>query len=253
MDEKAERSGAIKQLKAFRRGFEEFGNAPRYSSYEYKIRETLQRSEPIITRLIISAVGDGVVTKGSQTWAYSHVLGTALLENNYSKLKDVAISLVNKAMGTIEAGLWPPKSVNPTLIIRDKQLHDRCGDLLRAANNYDRVVREATTVLEDRIRTKVPHEILSQTIPNSADQVGETLVNKLINPDKPILSVSGDKTRRVAFFKILTGVFSYLRNPYHHKLDDQTEWSWAWSVVGLVDQLLADIDSCSVLENGGGK
>ncbi|MSQ06227.1 MAG: hypothetical protein EXR54_09715 [Dehalococcoidia bacterium] len=72
------------------------------------------------------------------------------------------------------------------------------------------------------------------------------MVNKLLNPGSPILSISGDKARRVAFRNLLVGWFSYLRNPCHHRLDDSTEWSWAWSTVGLIDKLLSDFDNCTL-------
>ena len=38
--------------------------------------------------------------------------------------------------------------------IHDKELRDRCLDLLEAKGKYDRVINQATLVLEDRIRTK---------------------------------------------------------------------------------------------------
>ena len=98
------------------------------------------------------------------------------------------------------------------------------------------------------MRNKCPHETLSRLIPQSADQAGEHLVNKLFAPDDPVLSISSEKHNRIAFHKILLGTVSYLRNPYHHRLDPNTEWSWAWSTVGFVDRLLADIESCVVVQ-----
>src|SRR3989344_4424930 len=38
--------------------------------------------------------------------------------------------------------------------IHDKELRDRCLDLLKADSKYDRVINQATQVLEDRVRTK---------------------------------------------------------------------------------------------------
>jgi hypothetical protein len=132
----------------------------------------------------------------------------------------------------------------------DAILMKRCYDLLQAPTNFDRVIREATTVLEDRIRNRVPHEIMSKLIPLSQEQQGEKLVDKLFSPKSPILVVSSDEHERLAFYKILSGVFSYLRNPHHHKLDDKTEWSWAWSTTGLIDRLLFEVDNCQLSEHG---
>ena len=119
-------------------------------------------------------------------------------------------------------------------------------DLLMAPGSYDRVIREATVVLEHRMRNKVPHEVLARLIPNSADQTGENLVNRLFSPDEPQLVFSSDRSRRIAFHRMLLGIVSYLRNPYHHEIDPSTDWSWAWSAVGLIDRVLADVEGCSV-------
>ena len=146
----------------------------------------------------------------------------------------------------MEAGLWKPKDPEPVLIIGDTELRSRCADLLSSPGRYDRVIREATTVLEDRIRSKCPRERLAILIPNEADRTGENLVNQVFNVDHPVLIVSQEKGKRLAFHRILLGVFAYLRNPYHHTIDANTEWSWAWSTVGFIDRLLADIEGCSI-------
>lgn len=37
-------------------------------------------------------------------------------------------------------------------MLEDSDLEKRCGDLLKGRGPYDRVVREATTVLDDRLK-----------------------------------------------------------------------------------------------------
>ena len=69
--------------------------------------------------------------------------------------------------------------------IHDKELRDRCLDLLKADSKYDRVINQATQVLEDRIRTKA----------GLTDRLeGVKLVNTALNPDpnKTVLKVSTD-------------------------------------------------------------
>ena len=165
-----------------------------------------------------------------------------------AKFTSIFTRVVRNAIGTLEAGLWPPKTPIPVLVIHDNELCERCADLLRAPSNYDRVIREATTVLEDRIKHRVPSDVLAQRIPHIKDQTGDNLVNQLFSPDRPVLSISDDKTVRIALHRILLGVVSYLRNPYHHTLDDKTEWSWAWSAVGLIDRLLSDVEVCQFVD-----
>lgn len=220
------------------------------------LRTKLQYQEPRVTKLLLDIVGahkiSGFGFKGSV--ALRDVLPSALmggnneLTHNFYDYKAPVLSVLNRALGIIDSGLWPSKEPKPILIVRDNELRDRCSDLLSAPGAYDRVIREATTVLENRIRSKPSRETLSRLIPNAGDQIGENLVNKLCNPDNPILVISDEKAKRVSFHKILVGIFSYLRNPYHHQIDSATEWSWAWSSIGFIDNILDAIDHCNVTE-----
>jgi len=223
-----------------------------------ELRTQLQQKEPRVTRYLLDILGNLTFTLGSfgqrANVSVSGLLPSALLggnnelKHNFRDYEAPVTAAVNKAIGAIDAGIWPPEEPAPVLVIHDDELKKRCSDLLASPDNYDRVIREATTVLEDRIRNKCPHATLCRLIPHSADQNGENLTNKLFAPNGPVLSISEDKKTRVAFQKILLGVFSYLRNPYHHRLATNTEWSWAWSTVGFIDRLISEIESCVVIE-----
>lgn len=220
------------------------------------LRTQLQQKEPQITCHVLEILGDSNFAIGSLVYrmqlsrrdliSASLLGGNNELPHNFRDYNALVTSTLNKAIGAIESGLWPPQEPRPILVIKDDELRSRCSDLLTAPGNYDRVIREATTVLEDRIRTKCPYDLLSRLIPQSADQIGENLVNKLFSPDNPVLIISSQKHMRIAFHRILLGLFSYLRNPYHHSLDSTTEWSWAWSTVGFIDRILSDIEICTV-------
>ncbi len=221
-----------------------------------KLRTKLQRMEQGVTGYLVEILGDGttVIPNAVSTINVEHsrLLPSALLggnnelRHNFYGYKGPVTGLLNRALGAIEAGIWPPKETKPSLIIHDKELEARCSDLLVAPGAYDRVIREATTVLENRIRTKVTHEVLSKLIPRAAEQTGENLVNKVFNPSSPVLSISGERDKRIAFHKMLVGTFAYLRNPYHHQIDTATEWSWAWSSVGFIDGMLDVIDNSTL-------
>ena len=213
-------------------------------------RSRLRRQGPLITDIVTEVSGISYYgIRGLGNLSSSNIIGTALLggnndmTHNFVEHDSAVTSMLERAIGTLETGLWPPKTSTPLLEIRDKELRERCEDLLSAPGNYDRVIREATTVLEVRIRSRCPFEILAKLIPNSADQAGENLVNKLFAVNQPVLSVSNDRIRRASVHKILIGIFSYLRNPYHHNLDSSTQWSWAWSTAGLIDRLLDEVES----------
>ena len=149
------------------------------------------------------------------------------------------INLINTMIEEIQVFESAPI---PVLAISDDVLRDRTSDMLSAPGKFDRVLREATTILEDRIRGKIPFDDLSKLIPKASDQTGDNLINKLFSGKNPVLECS-DPQRQGPMHRMLGGVVAYLRNPSHHSVDDSVKWSWAWSVVGLVDQLLDELDS----------
>lgn len=155
---------------------------------------------------------------------------------------------LNSAIGNINYNTVPSKKITPVLQINDEQLKKRCLDLLDAPDLFDRVIREATIIFEHRLRGMISHEKLCELIPKAVEQTGEPLATNLLSPNKPIVVVSTDKKEQTAFMKMTIGVFAYLRNPFHHSLDDQTKWSLAWSVVGLIDTLLTELDNSYVPE-----
>jgi len=263
-DEKVKIEEIRSSLQSFLDKFNEYGHEVLSDDREQErldnIRSGLQRLEPEITSYISNILGDfqiAIPRPFAQPNYHSSrdILTVALLGGNneeplnFEPLDNVVKSILNKSIGNIDAGLWPPKEPNPILLIHDAELKSRCSDLLDAPGNYDRVIREATTVLEDRIRNKVGYDLLSRLIPSATDQCGERLVNTLFAPGKPIILYSEDSKIQNSFYKVLIGTIAYLRNPYHHRLDDYTEWSWAWSTVGFIDRLLAEVGDCAITEN----
>lgn len=261
MDELSQAQQAKDTLESFLNLFNEYAGeifGEHRSDHLDRFRTQLQKKEPQVTKLLVEILGDKVIAVAgfgrSVQIPSRDLLPTALMGGNNAEKVNFydfnapVTSLLTRAVGAIDTGLWPPTELSPVLIIKDDELRERCSDLLASPDNYDRVIREATTILEDRMRNKCPHETLSKLIPHSADQTGDALVNNLFSPDKPVLSISSDKHNRIAFHRILLGAVSYLRNPYHHKLDPNTEWSWAWSTVGFIDRLLTEIESCEVVQ-----
>ncbi|MFC1893820.1 TIGR02391 family protein [Chloroflexota bacterium] len=233
-----------------------FGSRERVKLDE--IRGQLQRMEPRVTDYLLQINGDGVIALGSfgvrRSLRYRDLMGTATmggnneLPHNFADFHNCVESVINGALGRIDAGLWPPKTREPILTINDPELEQRCLDLLQAPGKFDRVVREATLILEDRLRNTISLERLTVLIPESAKQTGEHLVNILLSPKTPVMSISTNQQERAAFHRIMLGVFSYLRNPFHHQIDDAIDWSWSWSIVGFIDHLLHELQNCTELK-----
>lgn len=121
-------------------------------------------------------------------------------------------------------------------LVRDPILLARCRDLLLASSNFDRVINQATLILEDRIRTK------SQP---PKKMTGEPLVGFAFNEDvdKTRLRVeSGDADDQRGFTQILRGIVPAFRNKTHHHIVDTLSREEAMRVVGFIDVLLGIVD-----------
>lgn len=237
--------GYKSHLESFLKDYGEFKSSGYYSKTE-QLRTRLQRAIPLVSQIVDAVHGGHSLNIESKTITFRQALAYSLTGNipdEHQKFLESNIELtLNEAIGNIVNGTIPTREIQPVLPIMNEDLRKRCMDLLNAPGSFDRVIREATVVLEHRLRAKISHERLSEVIPSSAEQIGESLANKLLSPSNPVIVVSEDKLERVAFLKMIQGVFAYLRNSSHHSLDDKTKWSLAWSVVGLIDSLLIELD-----------
>ncbi len=123
--------------------------------------------------------------------------------------------------------------------IADEELKSRCSDILSSPGNFDRVINQATLVLEDRIRTKSK---------NKEGSVGVQLVNKVLNADlsKSILKVSENADEHEGICHICRGIMLSFRNPTHHFVTDKFSREDALKLVAFIDNLLQIIDNSKV-------
>jgi len=120
--------------------------------------------------------------------------------------------------------------------IADEELKSRCSDILTAPGNFDRVINQATLVLEDRIRTKSQSD---RTL------VGVGLINKVLNSDlsNTILKVSDSADEHEGIGHICRGIIMSFRNPTHHYISDKFSREDALKFVAFVDNLLQIINN----------
>ncbi len=124
-------------------------------------------------------------------------------------------------------------------IIQDDELRDRCADLIKRPRNHDRVFREATTILEHRIKS------LSGITQKMNPQ---DLIGKAIKPDPShaILVISNDRSEQEGFFKICSGIEATFRNRTHHEVSDKLTRNDAIKFCGFIDSLLLILASAEV-------
>ncbi len=123
-------------------------------------------------------------------------------------------------------------------LLADDELRSRCKDLLTRPRHFDRALREATTVLENRIRT-------TSGLKNRLNP--EALVNTVLNadPNKAILVISTEPNEQAGFHSICRGIVLAFRHKAHHQLDDRVSRNDAVKFCSFVDVLLSMLASAS--------
>lgn len=255
-----QRDKAKALLTEFKSDFEQYlhwirTNMPQSAS---EIREELELREPATTHYLLSILGE-IQYQGIANTSMSNLVSNSLLARPgvFSLGTDLdpveihgrlVLSAINRAIGQIAYRMWPRPVLAGELDVENEILRDRCLALIRSGTPADTIIREATTVFESLVRESVPIEILSAVVPDTRDLVGEKLVNRLMSPKSAVISVSDDERRRIAFHKICIGVIAYPRNESHHGLDNNSQITWAWAVVGLVDQLLRELKGAHIID-----
>lgn len=116
-------------------------------------------------------------------------------------------------------------------LLSDTELRKRCSDLLKGRGPYDRAIREATTILDARLKKLGG----ITTYMNPADVVGKVLSP---DPNKAIIKVSTEAAEQEGMFNICKGLTLAFRGPLHHALKDHMTRPEALKFCGFVDILL---------------
>ncbi len=126
-------------------------------------------------------------------------------------------------------------------LIQDEELKSRCSDLLSAADHFDRVINQATQVLEERLRS---------TDPELKNFSGASLVGKLMHkePAKSRLKFSNITSEHEGYVALYRGVIAAFRNPSHHRFIETVTREQALQICAFVDNLLAVLKTAEINE-----
>ena len=163
----------------------------------------------------------------SETILWQIVPVITLLENMYINSSDYQIAKIGYLFHSIE----------------DKELHDRCGDILLGEKAFDRAINQATQLLEDSIKKKANL--------TSTNLIGLPLVSKAIHAkiEQTILKFSDDPSIQEGYSNLFKGIVSIYRNPTHHSFGFTCSREYALKFCSYIDELLRIIDKSEYIEN----
>lgn len=124
----------------------------------------------------------------------------------------------------------------PEALIRDAELKDRAAGLLVGDKNYDTAVREATVILEDRVRKKSGVSGVS----------GVELMTAAFKEDTGALIVSDDSSEQRGVHMTFRGIIGWVRNSFHHHVIDATAQGDAMRIIAFIDWLLEEVDRARI-------
>lgn len=114
-------------------------------------------------------------------------------------------------------------------LIADEELRRRCYDLLVAEGDYDRVVREACVVLEDRVRKAAGY---------GKGQMGVALMQSAFSAKNPVLRLSAHEQEQQGAMNIFAGIMGFFRNDAGHNLVESYSQDDVIRLVAMIDLLL---------------
>ncbi|MEM3086214.1 MAG: TIGR02391 family protein [Halobacteria archaeon] len=126
-------------------------------------------------------------------------------------------------------------------LLTDKELRSRCSGYLRKKKFLDSPVREAITVLENRLRARTG-------LGKAQEKTRAGLVAKALNPNpnEALIVVSQDPDEQKGAFFICSGLMGLFGNPAHHSLRNDVTQQEALAVCGAVNLTLMLIDKGTV-------
>jgi hypothetical protein len=147
---------------------------------------------------------------------------------------DQAISCIEEALVYIR-GEYDVGVLYGIELISDDELQERCKDLIEADDFFDRILRESTTILENRLREKLGESAIRC-------ENGSDVIDACLKSVGGKLSISDDDEYRKDFHLICKHVYHFYRHHPHHNIVNETREN-AFKFVLMIDMLISIINN----------
>ena len=111
--------------------------------------------------------------------------------------------------------------------LHDDILRVRCEAMVINTGSPDTLIREAATVLEDRLRDSVQGPIDRRDLPA-----------KVLHPTSGTTKLFAERAKQEDFFYLVRGVLGFYGTPAHHGLQEDIPPRTATTVVVIIDEIL---------------
>jgi Protein of unknown function (Hypoth_ymh) len=122
----------------------------------------------------------------------------------------------------------------------DSELWERCRFSLSSGGDdpkaWDKAVRTATVVLEERLRK------LGKTESINRNATGEGIVNIIFAGKNPVLAGKLDEKQLKSYRDLYAGMMAVFRNPYAHRIIDPSP-EVGGATIAFIDLLLKTLDN----------
>ena len=270
MDEK-QRQKIISELKEFYKKLRSYQNRQRrrtkngFSAAQDRslnaLRLELQRERGRLGDIVSKYGGDAVLPYlGRNYEVFSYALGSLNMRYNEFTALDGAISLVNEAIGKLEADIEmgigdeqgniigkPTKDAaeSPVNLFDKMQFHPRVievSESLFKTGNYSSAIFEAFKAVHNYVQDKTGLTL-----------DGVNLMEKVFNENKPILQLNelltkSDRDEQKGFKYLFMGSQMGIRNPQAHENVKPEEQNIALEYLGIASLLMRRIDGSKLVK-----
>lgn len=170
---------------------------------------------------------------------------TEAIDRRIERIKELMVTGVMKdlptedIMGKIEKNKDSKQVDRPYPLLLDNKLQDMVRKISKNGKSNDRSINDASTELEDRIRTVA-------SLPTS--DFGQRLIDKAFRSGDGIIVLSEDANEQDAYWKLFDGFLGAFKNSTSHRRIEDISAERATQIIQFADYLISLLQEAKIME-----